>query len=69
MSLRNLKTLRCRAKKAPEVDAGGTFTAACGSDAKNKSLIVPKESTGYDKGGWADVLCNPDVCGFVKVEE
>lgn len=27
-------------------------------------LYVPADSTGYDTGVWADVLCNPDKCGF-----
>ena len=27
-------------------------------------LYVPADSTGYDEGDWADVLCNPDKCGF-----
>lgn len=30
-------------------------------------LIVPIGSTGYDTGAWADVVCNPEKCGFTLV--
>ena len=70
----NLKTIICRIVKAPYTsayDGDGYFGARSkkytGMNTKNTGeniLYVPAGATGYDTGGYAAILCNPDKCGF-----
>lgn len=70
----NLKTIICRIVTAPRTsayDGNGYFGARSkkytGMNTKNTGeniLYVPAEATGYDTGGYAATLCNPDRCGF-----
>ena len=68
----NLKTIICRIVTAPHAsEYDGYFGAESkkytGMNTKNTGeniLYVPAGATGYDTGGYAAILCNPDMCGF-----
>lgn len=63
----NVSKVTSFALKAPTV-LGSTFgistTDFIGINATNKTLVVPMNSTGYDKSWWLDPLQSANKCGF-----